>query len=348
MSHFSVLVVGDYPEGQLSPYDEQDMNYSSFVDKTAEVIEEYNQKTTAELNCISANLWEMKISMELFDKLSSMNVEEESEVNVTRGITNGVLNYYKKSHRYEGFCELEDKSIANGVRWFEVTSVLETIHPDKDICFEGKIIIKKILEPQGRLISEKYKTVEEFATKYHGYKIIGGKFGYYKNPKAKWDWYELGGRWSGVFKLKSGVKDSLEDEVYKTGYADQALKKDIDFEEMGKERLKKTEKTYRGFRRLLKKDPERAVNVSFWDYGILNIGDKDNFIPETRKSFLKRRKNFSTFAVLKDGIWYEKGEMLWWTFVYNEKAAEEWDAEFEKLINETPDDTLLSIIDCHI
>ena len=31
-----------------------------------------------------------------------------------------------------------------------------------------------------------------------------GKRGYWENPNAKWDWYRIGGRASGLLKLKSG------------------------------------------------------------------------------------------------------------------------------------------------
>src|SRR5687768_5462716 len=33
-----------------------------------------------------------------------------------------------------------------------------------------------------------------------------GKYGYWQNPNKKWDWYDLGGRWAGYFKLKPGRK----------------------------------------------------------------------------------------------------------------------------------------------
>jgi hypothetical protein len=32
-----------------------------------------------------------------------------------------------------------------------------------------------------------------------------GKKGHWYNPNAKWDWYSLGGRWSGSIKLKEGA-----------------------------------------------------------------------------------------------------------------------------------------------
>lgn len=55
-----------------------------------------------------------------------------------------------------------------------------------------------------------------------------------------------------------------------------------------------------------------------------------------------------TFAVLKDGHWYEKGHMGWWACVSEEKAAKKWDAEFRSLLKGLKDDTELVLVDCHI
>jgi hypothetical protein len=57
---------------------------------------------------------------------------------------------------------------------------------------------------------------------------------------------------------------------------------------------------------------------------------------------------FTTFAVIKDGKWYERGEMGWWGIVTDEKSREEWDRHFLELIHDTPDDKWFSIVDCHI
>jgi len=54
------------------------------------------------------------------------------------------------------------------------------------------------------------------------------------------------------------------------------------------------------------------------------------------------------FALIKDGKWYEKGDMGWWGCVSNKKREGEWATEFKKLITDLPSDTLISIYDCHI
>ena len=59
------------------------------------------------------------------------------------------------------------------------------------------------------------------------------------NPQSKWNWYLLGGRWSGkIIKLKEGATSGIIGRpawCSHTAGIDAALKKDIDFEAMDKE-----------------------------------------------------------------------------------------------------------------
>lgn len=61
------------------------------------------------------------------------------------------------------------------------------------------------------------------------YKTSAGNMSTY-NPNSKWDWYQLGGRWSGFFKLKAGKEGICGElaEPAKEGTCDQALKGDIE------------------------------------------------------------------------------------------------------------------------
>lgn len=54
-----------------------------------------------------------------------------------------------------------------------------------------------------------YKTVEEFAKDWFGYEVTSdGRYGYVANPNARWDWWELGGRWSNMLPCK-GTKGNM-------------------------------------------------------------------------------------------------------------------------------------------
>jgi hypothetical protein len=202
---------------------------------------------------------------------------------------------------------------------------------DPTNSFSTKTEVPEHLEKKEFPFSEKYKDFETFMDKWAGYKKDKktGRYGYWENPNKKWDWYVLGGRWSGMLINKNGE------------HSDQEIKKDIDLEKMLNN---SRDRAYKSYEEFLKEENKSAYFI----YGVKNKGDKDNFIPETLEEYVARNTNFSTFAVVKDGKWYEKGEMGWWACVSNEKGEDEWEAQFVKLLDETPDDTLISIFDCHI
>lgn len=155
-----------------------------------------------------------------------------------------------------------------------------------------------------------------------------------ENPK--WDWYQLGGRWTGIFKLKDGASGQTGQpgamtERAKPGWVDQCRKGDIDIEAT------------------LEKKREQAKEVWF-----KYLNDKV-FAPfvgiregDTLESLTARWTSIATFAVVKDGKWYERGEMGWWGITINEKSDDVWQKEFDELFKSLPDDTLLSLYDCHI
>lgn len=184
-----------------------------------------------------------------------------------------------------------------------------------------------------------YESIEEFADRYHGYIKADNEelWGRWTNPNSKWDWYSIGGRWTGSLKIKKNPK--YPDDIYvgkpglmtipaKDNYADSIRLCDIDFEGQKKDTIEKLENDW--------KEIEQG-NIDFM-YGV----DKN----ETKESYIQKYSNFYTHAVIKDGKWYEKGEMGWFGITTNED--ENWEEEFDKLIKSLPENTLLTIIDCHI
>ena len=209
---------------------------------------------------------------------------------------------------------------------------------------------KKIKMP----MKELYPSFDEFCEKYcncekdpaHGY-------GYWHNPDAKWDWHQLGGRWQGTLKLspggfgKSGDPGMMEEET-RPGYCDQSLKGDIDWAYMNAEELTRAkqswEKAHEEIRQARENndpdnDVEKATASIMWLYGM----EQD----DTEESFIERSGHFSTFAILKDGKWHERGNMGSWGMVSNERSGEEWKGSFKELFADVSDDTLISIYDCH-
>lgn len=74
-------------------------------------------------------------------------------------------------------------------------------------------------------IDNKNLSFKEYAER-QGYIQQDNRWGYYSNPDGQWDWWSIGGRWTGLLELKKGSKKI-------SGIrADIALLKDVDFEKM--------------------------------------------------------------------------------------------------------------------
>ena len=381
MSHFCVMVIGDDAETQFIPFEESGApeEYLTFRDDEDEHLKRYNTESTEKVIMPDGRM----------------------------------LNPFDEEFRVPG-------TMGTGGETHKVPDNLKK----KEVPFK-----------------ELYPTFEEFMSDWCGYKERDSKtlrYGYWENKNAKWDEHRLGGRWRGFFKLKPGRTGVLTDASWDSsketlkGYADQALKGDIDFEAMMEEDGKKAQDRWERLERLcggtipkidrswdevlkddsigdidkkrefyhnqpaLKKIKEisSALNKDRdhrkleAQYKILT-GDlqrlaSDDMQPDTNamlekidelralilaeqdRSFMTwieldayqcskeefiykaRSSAISTFALLRDGKWYEKGEMGWWGMVSNEKDQKEWDNQFVTLISDLPDDTVLSVHDCHI
>lgn len=210
---------------------------------------------------------------------------------------------------------------------------------------------------------------------------IMNKKGRWHNPNSKWDWYTLGGRWTGFFKVKEGVAEAvvgspgLMTAPAAVGYADMLVKGDIDFEGMRNDAADEAAKEYDLAMKVIagtpihepwsKIGPEMNYSnearqkyhaqprVIAWEKADRNVfgflSSPDKFLV-TREEFIQNAKNSVgvTHAIIKDGKWYERGEMGWWGFVGNEKPTDDWNAEFSKLIDGLSEDTVLSVFDCHV
>lgn len=406
MSHFTVLVVGKDPESQLIPYNEDTNGLNPKYVEFEDIEKKY---------------------------LKSYKTESVEKVKMPDG---RLLNTWDEEFRVPG-------TFGTGGGSHKVPDHLKTV----------KVKFTKL-----------YPTFEDYMKDWCGYKERDPKkkrFGYWTNPNAKWDWYTLGGRWTGFFKLKNqnnlgnnftteeaaklalqydvstatvqelanilknydqakmdafnkahpisggyrlekAVQDLLTTKyahakvgkpgimtaLAENGHVDQALKKDIDFDAMREAaRIKATER-YDRMERLMggKIEPLATSWEDLQDkpkYAKLDWDERRTLYwaqPQLKKLEEVRRtttdtkdKEFlgwieystytvgrevfikdaidnaiSTFAVVKDGKWFERGNMGWWGCVSNEKDPKKWNREFSRLLDKLPEDTLLSVYDCHI
>lgn len=230
-----------------------------------------------------------------------------------------------------------------------------------------------------------YPTLEAFAADWHGRDERDpekGRYGYWENPNKKWDGYQVGGRWSGLLKLKPGAHGligapGLMGSRHADGAdrADQARKRDIDFAGMRADAEAKARErwehcrsivgaerweSWEHVRTVLHKGDIEAARTYYhaqpavvklkaadrdrygWDLDDKLAWSLDNYIQNARDAACV------TFAMLHEGKWYERGRMGWWAVVTDEKPDGEWEREFSKLLDSLPEDALLTVVDCHI
>ena len=377
MSHFTVLVVGpkthEEIEEALYPYWELDLSAEDAkVDPRSEF-------------CVECSLADATQKWEDY-KSGCPNTEQYNYAFKT---------FFEPNHEKEDFLNPDrntfrvDRGDRKG-RW---------THKDKEAfeawCAENGLDSWSVMygHEEG-----KYDNVFAYMQEYEGYPYDEDEqaFGYYRNPNAKWDWYQIGGRWDGFFKLKEDAKLNspvlvqgqkswtMEDEVIPDDRVDMIQLCDIDFEGMKVDNMKKAEGWWKeawekhpgrtepptekeiesvlneqGWKDRVKrqKHKDEMTEEEYREAAIENIMDRGKSFRDfmfgirendTKETYVERCSATSTFAVIKDGKWYEKGEMGWWGCVSDEKDGEDWEEQFSALMEDLPQDTYLTLIDCHI
>lgn len=386
MSHFTVLVIGKDPEKQLAPYHEfectgEDNEYVIDVDITEDTRKDYEENTSHMLKNEATG--ELLSSYD--DRFYRDPTEEEK----------------KKIGPLAGNGGGQGMSWASK-DWQDGKGYRTKVHYLPEDWKEVEIPTKEV------------KSFLQFALGWHGYEMLAvgevrgeeHKYGYvqvdkndnvvaivrHTNPNRKWDWYQIGGRWNGFFKVRQGVVAALgepsllalRDPDYErpgTDRADQCLKADLDIEGMRNEAGQKAAKDYDLFLNVTGKFPkiktfeQVAVENGFdkddrkhWDSvrefyqaqaGVQALRENEetkwwweieDFLTQTRDEYINkaRKSAFSTYAVVIDSQWHEKGKMGWWGISTNEVSEQEWLNQFNAFIDSAPNDTLFTVVDCHI
>lgn len=160
-----------------------------------------------------------------------------------------------------------------------------------------------------------YPTFEDYMREYlnEDRDAETGRYGYWENPNAKWDWYEEGGR------FMQFCREALGGSCVRVG--------EIKFDPE-KERRKAEEEW------------EEQKDSPLWQLMCRGLS-KEQYIESA--GYLSFRA-----CVTPDGEWHEVGEMGWWG-MSSETADEllEWEAHFAERFLGDPNLTL-TVVDCHI
>lgn len=354
MSHFSVIVIGDDIEKQLQPYHEYECTgrldqYVKFVDLTDEVVAEFESDTHTRIRLPNGQL--KKTSDKMFYRPATPEELKKIGLPIGSGVAGGII-FNTEYRDGKPKVTVQDHS---GLEEVEVP------------------------------VRELYADVKEYAEKFHGYDIHAqtGRIGRMTNPDARWDWWQVGGRWTGFFKGRDGVEgvvgeEGLMTEPARPGYFDSLLKGEIDFEAMRAEAAEKAHADYDKYERVTEgiKPPERTwaelrdsiKDISEaretyrshpWVQALLKAHiepfvdcSHDHFCVRTggRETFVRRAENFVAvpYAVVQDGKWAERGKMGLFGIAKGEISKDEWAERVRDLLEGLPDDVQLTVVDCHI
>lgn len=328
MSHFLVLVIGDNVEKQLAPYHEfectgTDDEFVVDVDETESVRADYDNGIATRLRAPDGSLHSP------YGEAPDGCVEEKCKQSDVESFATYCEEYHSKP-----LVPFGEKPDLSGGHKFGYTLVDEA----------GDVV----------------KVVDR------------------TNPNRKWDWWVVGGRWSGFLKLKPGAGGErgrpgvfgqcANDEA---GFADVAKKGDIDFLGMRNEAALRAEVDWdkahaasNGERwKTWKECLDAAVDVDsartmYREQGPVVAIQKafdnpffevDNFLVE-RADYIKRAgaRAIVPFAFVRNGQWHAKGKMGWWCNVSDELDEASWIARAADEILGLPDDTTITVVDCHI
>ena len=236
------------------------------------------------------------------------------------------------------------------------------------------------LQADYEAVKDKYNYVSfrEFLEKYHGYELKGivdgeVQIGRYTNPDAKWDWWVVGGRWSGYLQglngedLDVGRKSEI-DMMSRLNELREEYNKLYDIAEEGKSQ--NLWKPYKELARIYTDDrdgreqahemylkqtalqefKEHMIKTSGLDEVGLMFTDFDDFLLD-REEYVEKQAvgRITPFAFLdKEAGWNEKGRMGWFGAVADAKDASQWEKSFLTWWEQLPEDAFIWTVDCHI
>lgn len=182
------------------------------------------------------------------------------------------------------------------------------------------------------------------------------------NPKSKWDWYEVWWRYAWQFVIKEWVEyeepnfswgrsQEDKDEYLKERRSDSSLKKNIDLDKMISNSIETSKLRYEKIHWLDKMEDWERTKASLTTFWMAQDEIKDVLENKlTEEEYIAKYSSYpiTSYAIVVNWEWFERWEMWWFGMSSNDKDEYEWDQFVKEKIESCSDDTLLTIIDCHI
>ena len=195
------------------------------------------------------------------------------------------------------------------------------------------------------------------------------------NPKSRWDWYAIGGRWDGYFTRRS-IDGAPRSEVNviaagEIGWAHEherlALKAEDEFRTLDAA-LRDVDLDYKSWGEMLTfmgcpEAPTDAAREAYWAQPaiaaarqalptlIWDLEKPINAYKQGRTAFIQneKRRAFIPRAFVIDGEWHERAKMGWFGLDVTEPMSDEdWHNHVHERLYSVKPETILTAVDCHI
>lgn len=344
MSHFSVLVIASDLEVALQPFHEFECTgisdqYVIDVDRTEEARQKFAASTATRLKAPDGTL------QSFFDEAGNWRTEfsqpDSGSVWDTSRRTYFVPKGYEK-------VEVPTSQVESFAEWATDYYGCKIVSAGQPVDREGE-------HKFGHVRVNEAGEVEALIDR--------------TNPNKKWDWWTVGGRWSDKLLGKDGkwcdaarAGDVDWDGMVQAKGADAGSTYDAIFQTLNGRpvitwnhvlaRFKAGELTIEQAREIYNGQPIveeliKAEAIDSWD----GADTLSAVMSMERSDFIRREgeTNASTWALLHDGKWSERGSMGWFGMSdADDGSTAKATADFWSIVRGLPADTQVTVVDCHI
>lgn len=269
----------------------------------------------------------------------------------------------------------------------DVEAQLQPYHEYECTGIEDQYVINVDITNEARSIHTEHYATEpfpKFVADYYGLDVRDdGSVWRKTNPNAKWDWWVVGGRWSGFFSVKpnpkvpgssnpdtridAGPKGLINIEGMRLSAAQEAIErwKTVEHLVSGLPEPRLWDEVFPNGHQIPDFDELKAwyyaqpaikaVHEWLKQRGSFFIGwhDIEPYLQRESDAMeqyvaLKRNQACIPYAVVMEGKWSAKGKMGFFGVSNDIEDPAKWYQQMNDILDRIPDDTLLTIVDCHI
>lgn len=253
--------------------------------------------------------------------------------------------------------------------------------------FDIKDMSTQYKYPEGSIVRdgkfcELFPTFEDYMSQWCGHNERDedkDRYGYWTNPNGMYDWYVVGGRWSGFFKPQEGKTGEIGEpgsggNVAREGWVDSIKIADIDWAAMYADASKEANEMYDKVEKIANGRPlpswgayvaehdgnARAAREAYSENEVAkDFAAAQIFVWDgLHEAFGTSREEYvakctatvgTTFAILKDDVWHVRGQVVQkdGEYEYVEESQAVWSKKMRVIFDSVDPQTIVTLIDYH-